>query len=143
MTRIVEKVVCYIVHERHLLVHTHDDVPLTITGVQVPAGSLEDGETPADAAVRELREETGLRGEIVRYLGVESYDLAPARDEIARRHFFELSVAGAGIEDRWSAAESDPAAGSGTHAWTCWWLPLADAHVLAAGLGARLGALTR
>ncbi|QMU97902.1 NUDIX domain-containing protein [Microbacterium esteraromaticum] len=143
MTRIVAKVVCYVVHEGHLLVFTHDDVPLTTAGVQVPAGSVEDGESPADAAMRELREETGLRGEVVRQLGVEDYDLAPVRDEIARRHFFELSVEGADITRRWPAGEDDPETGTGAHSWTCWWLPLAHAHVLAAGLGARLGALTR
>lgn len=142
MTRIVEKVVCYVVHDAHLLVFTHDDVPLTVTGVQVPAGTTEAGEAPADAAVRELREETGLTGVVLRQLGTADYDVAPMRDEIARRHFVEMAVADADVTARWSAGEPD-AAGCGTHAWTCWWMPLRDAHVLAAGLGAKLGALVR
>jgi len=143
MTRIVEKVVCYVVADGHLLVFTHDDEPLTVTGVQVPAGTVARDEDPAGAAVRELREETGLEGVVVRSLGVEDYDLAPARDEIARRHFFEVSVADPDVSDIWFAGEPDAADGGGPRSWTCWWMPLPQAHVLAAGLGARLGALTR
>ncbi|WP_104166100.1 NUDIX domain-containing protein [Arthrobacter sp. SX1312] len=57
MTREVQKVVCYVVQEGHLLVLTHDALPMTEAGVQVPAGSIEPGETPEEAAVRELFEE--------------------------------------------------------------------------------------
>ncbi|MFF0222009.1 NUDIX hydrolase [Streptomyces sp. NPDC004629] len=39
----------------------------------VPCGKLEPGETPADGALRELKEETGLLGEIVRRVGESSF----------------------------------------------------------------------
>lgn len=39
----------------------------------LPKGHLEDGETPEQAAVREIAEETGIRGEIVDQLGVIDY----------------------------------------------------------------------
>ena len=35
----------------------------------VPCGKVEPGEEPEEAAVRELREETGLEGTVVRYVG--------------------------------------------------------------------------
>lgn len=140
MPREVDKVVCYLIHDGHLLVFTHDTVPLTAAGVQVPAGTIEPGETPEAAALRELREETGRSGRIVRSLGVERYDVRPARDEVAVRHFFRMSVEDADVTERWHAGESDPASGERPTTWTCWWLPLADAHVLAAGLGAKIGA---
>ncbi|MFZ7089344.1 NUDIX domain-containing protein [Curtobacterium sp. RRHDQ10] len=138
----VDKVVCYVVHDGHLLVFTHDEIPLTRTGVQVPAGTVELGETPADAAERELVEETGRPGRVVRSLGVERYDLRPTRDEIAVRSFFVLSMEQADVSERWRAGEQSPSAGGEVVSWTCWWMPLEDSHVLAAGLGARIGAAT-
>ncbi|OIH93738.1 NUDIX domain-containing protein [Curtobacterium sp. MCBA15_001] len=139
MPRDVDKAVCYVIHDVHLLVFTHDTVALTVAGVQVPAGTIESGETPEEAALRELHEETGRSGQVVRSLGVERYDVRPARDEVAVRHFFRMSMEDADVTERWHAGESDPASGERAQAWTCWWLPLADAHVLAAGLGAKIG----
>jgi 8-oxo-dGTP pyrophosphatase MutT (NUDIX family) len=63
MPREVEKVVCYVVHDNHLLVFTHDNQPMTVTGVQVPAGSIAPWESPVEAAIRELFEETGRHGD--------------------------------------------------------------------------------
>lgn len=136
------KAVCYVVHEGHLLVFTHLDHPLTITGVQVPAGTVEPGESPADAAVRELREETGLRGEVVASLGTEVYDVRPTRQQLATRHFFAMRAAQPpAIGERWIAGDDDPNGGGEPLRWECWWLPLEHSQVLVAGLGARLGSL--
>ncbi|PCN48117.1 hypothetical protein Csp2054_08125 [Curtobacterium sp. 'Ferrero'] len=140
MSSEVEKVVCYVIHDGHILVFTHDSVPLVKTGVQVPAGTIEDGETPVEAAERELFEETGRRGRVVRSLGTAPYDLRPTRDEIALRHFFLMAVTEVDLAARWRAGEPSRSSGGGAIDWTCWWLPLADGHVLAAGLGAKLGA---
>ncbi|WP_144712696.1 NUDIX domain-containing protein [Curtobacterium pusillum] len=135
----VDKVVCYVIHDGHILVFTHDTVALTRTGVRVPAGTIECGETPERAAERELFEETGRSGSVVRSLGTERYDVRPARDEIAVRHFFLMSLQQADVTERWRAGERSRADGGEEVSWTCWWMPLRDAHVLAAGLGARLG----
>ena len=61
-----EKAVCYVFlgpTRSHLLVFDHlPNLPVKEggAGVQVPAGGVEAGETPAEAAVRELWEESGL-----------------------------------------------------------------------------------
>lgn len=39
----------------------------------VPCGKLEPGESPEDGALRELKEETGLLGEVVRKVGESSF----------------------------------------------------------------------
>ncbi|WP_373296996.1 NUDIX hydrolase [Streptomyces brasiliensis] len=39
----------------------------------VPCGKLEAGESPEDGALRELKEETGLLGEVVRRIGESSF----------------------------------------------------------------------
>jgi len=36
----------------------------------LPAGGMEPGETPTQAAIREVREETGLEVELIRFLGL-------------------------------------------------------------------------
>ena len=53
-----EKAVCFVVRGEDLLVFDH--VPAEDSGVQLPAGGLESDETPAQAAIRELHEESGL-----------------------------------------------------------------------------------
>lgn len=135
----VEKVVCYVIRGDDLLVFTHDEVSMTVAGVQVPAGTIEAGETASDAAVRELAEESGLVARSAVHLGTRDYDMRPARQEIAVRHFFLLEVDEIPTAKRWRAAETDPTSGGEPIPWTCWWLSIHDAHVLAGGLGMMLG----
>lgn len=53
-----EKVLCFVVRGSRVLVFDHAGRPEA--GVQVPAGGVEPGETPAQGAARELFEESGL-----------------------------------------------------------------------------------
>lgn len=41
---------------------------------ELPAGTIEPGETPKDAAIRELKEETGLDAKTIQYLGSHCSD---------------------------------------------------------------------
>lgn len=98
-------------------------------------------ESPEEAAIRELFEETGRRGHLIRGVGTQQYDLRPIRDEIAVQRYFHLSMEDVDLTERWTAGEVDPSHGGASVNWTCWWMPLANAHVLAAGFGGLLGVL--
>lgn len=55
-------------------------------GIQLPAGTIEEGETPEQAALREAYEETGLTGlTLGRYLGMEEYRCPPTTRYMLRR----------------------------------------------------------
>ena len=136
-----EKVVCYAVHKERLLVFRHLDEPWDESGLQVPAGSIEPGESPEAAALREATEETGLAGlHVVRKVGETEYDMRPYRPETHHRHVFLMSVMGE-PPSRWVSGESDPDDGTGTKRFECYWIPLTQGHTLSAGQGALLGLL--
>lgn len=135
------KVVCYIVRDGQILTFRHLDHPLSEVGVQVPAGTVKQGEAPEDAALREAREETGLTSlRIVRKLGEADYDISPYRHEVMRRHFFEITTHDP-LGDPWVAGEPDPDDGGTGPSWECRWVPLEQAHVLSGGLSNMIGAL--
>ncbi|WP_298251671.1 GNAT family N-acetyltransferase [uncultured Arthrobacter sp.] len=82
-------------------------------------GEAEPEESPAEAVVREVLEETGRRTRVVRDLGVERYDAWPSKDEVHERRFFQLESIDELILDRWSAGEDHPSDGGATQRWTC------------------------
>ncbi len=111
MTRRVDKVVVYITRGDLLLVFTHPDFPEA--GLQVPAGTVEVGEAPADAARREAHEETGLeRLSGWTFLGERERDMRDfGRDEVQRRFFFHARCDGPDARERWRWIERFPSEG--------------------------------
>jgi 8-oxo-dGTP pyrophosphatase MutT (NUDIX family) len=138
-----EKVVAYVTHGDRLLVFTHLDFP--DAGVQVPVGTIEPGEQPAETVLREACEETGLCDlEIRACLGVQ--DRRFVRDGIGhhhRRHYYHLIASGT-VADRWRHLESHPSSGGPDPiAFDLYWVRVPDGvPELAGDLGVFLGDLS-
>ena len=107
---VVRKVVAYVTQGDRLLVFRHTRHPEA--GIQVPAGTIEEGESPEQAALREAREETGLDDlEIRSALGMRRTRLlVGGRPEVHVRHFFHLVLQGK-APARWTHFEEHPSDG--------------------------------
>jgi 8-oxo-dGTP pyrophosphatase MutT (NUDIX family) len=135
-----EKVLVYVVRDGRLLVFRHTDYSYEEVGLQVPAGSIREGESPQEAALREAREETGLNSfTVVRKLGETEYDISPYRSEIQHRHVFHLELQ-EGTPERWASQEDHDGTATPTR-FECFWIPLEAGHILQSGQGALLGQL--
>jgi 8-oxo-dGTP diphosphatase len=101
------KVYAYIVQDRDLMVFEHPDSPEA--GIQVPGGTVEDGEALEAAVLREAFEETGLEGlTIAAYLGQQVRDMRDyGKDEMHQRHFYHLTCSTV-IPQQWRSVEQFP-----------------------------------
>jgi 8-oxo-dGTP diphosphatase len=88
--RIRHRAYAYVTHGSRLLIFRH--VHSADAGLQVPAGTVEDGEDPAAAVLREAQEETGLHGlTLVSFLAKDQRDMSDCgTDELQHRWFFHL-----------------------------------------------------
>ncbi|MDK8179375.1 NUDIX hydrolase [Paenibacillus sp. UMB4589-SE434] len=81
------------IHEEKMVVVEQYRKPLGRSQVEIPAGKLDAGELPEDAAKRELEEETGYRTEALVHLG--SFYTSPGfADEIIHLYAAEELIAG-------------------------------------------------
>ncbi len=139
------KVYAYVTRGPRLLVLRHAGAPEA--GLQLPGGSLEEGEAPAVGALREATEETGLDGlRLVAHLGTVDF-AAPSFGRLFRRHFYHLAC-DAETPERWQHEEADPSDGTpGPIPLEFFWValpagvpPMAPGHdAFLAALCARLG----
>lgn len=108
-----QKVVAYITCRRHLLVFRQPQSP--DAGIQVPAGTINPGETLAAAVLREAHEETGLDGLAIRsFLGARELNFERESGEHVRvcRHYFHVECnADVDLSKRWIHMEKDPSEG--------------------------------
>ena len=131
MALIVNKVLAYVTRGDRLLVFRHRDFPEA--GLQVPAGTIEEGEIPHDAVLREVYEESGLRiVRVVRLLGRYLHDAAPYRDETHHRHVYHLETTGPAAS-AWLHHESHPSDGGPPIALSFFWMGLDDPELTLAG----------
>ncbi len=108
MPTVKHKVFAYITYGDLLLVFNHPYAPEA--GIQVPAGTMEEGEEPEEAVMREAFEETGLSGLQPRaFLGAYDHDVRE-RDQIHRRWFYHLACEER-PPTRWRHREMDPSEG--------------------------------
>ena len=123
--RLVTKVYAFIVHRGRLALFQHVDRPAV--RVQVPGGTVEAGESLADAVLREAQEESGLSGlALVAEIGQQTAFFTDDNGVIEHhRHFFHLSVAGEPPEawEHWELYASD---GSAPMRFAFFWAVIPD-----------------
>lgn len=106
---------------RQLLVFEHRDHD---AGIQVPGGTVEGDESPREAALRELAEETGVTD--VRAVERAGTGRRRGGDEPHRRHFFHVETGEQ--RDRWTRAVTAGAVDAGL-VFECYWVPLRAASL--------------
>lgn len=117
------RVFTYITREDQLLILEYVDG--RYLQPQIPGGTVEAGEQPEQAALREAQEETGLTAlEVVSYLGSFERDLTDiGRDETIVAWFFHLHTDEA-TPHRWRHFENDSSEGLDPVELAVSWAPL-------------------
>jgi 8-oxo-dGTP pyrophosphatase MutT (NUDIX family) len=130
---LIEKACACVVQRGRVLVFRH---PLASAGVQLPKGTLEPGESPVDAVVRELAEESGLRLSVnpqliaeMKFTGSTS-KLYPDRAPTQQRWFIFRFDAVAPLPEQWSHTATGSPEEHGL-VFDYFWHPLAESFAAA------------
>lgn len=107
-----KKVHAYITREKEgvmqLLVFKHRDIHEA--GIQVPGGTVDEGETLEAAILREVQEESGLRHLCIERFLADYIIHVKEKQEYEKRHFFHVTLL-TDVKDTWehivSAGEKD------------------------------------
>ena len=107
-----KKVHAYVTREKEgamqLLVFKHRDTPEA--GIQVPGGTVDEGETLEAAILREVQEESGLRHLCIERFLADYIIHVREKKEYEKRHFFHVTLL-TDVKNRWehivSAGEED------------------------------------
>ncbi|EEL88233.1 NUDIX domain-containing protein [Bacillus cereus] len=97
-----KKVHAYITREKEgvmqLLVFKHRDI--REAGIQVPGGTVDEGETLEAAILREVQEESGLRHFCIERFLSDYIIFVKEKKEYQKRHFFHISLL-TDVKDTW------------------------------------------
>ncbi|HDR7794809.1 TPA: NUDIX domain-containing protein [Bacillus luti] len=107
-----KKVHAYVTREKEgimqLLVFKHRDLPEA--GIQVPGGTVDEGEMLEAAVLREVQEESGLRHLCIEKFLADYIIHVKEKQEYQKRHFFHVTLL-TDVKDTWehivSAGEED------------------------------------
>lgn len=129
MLKTKNKVLVYLTWRDGLLTFTQPRFPEA--GRQVVAGTVDPGEMPVAAALRELREESGIdNAEVVRILGNYFYSMTKSgRSEIQHRHVVHVRVSDAiAMKACWTHFEATPSTGGEPIEFNFEWHPFFEAE---------------
>ncbi len=126
------KVVAYITCGRRLLMFEHVGIPEA--GIQVVQGTVEEGEAPEAAVMRDAEEETGLSGlTMAGLLGGEFLNLRRGGSpQCQHRSYFHLDLPGKPA-GRWRHYEAHASDGSPPIEFELYWVSVDSPPLLAGG----------
>jgi 8-oxo-dGTP diphosphatase len=122
--------------QKELLVFEHQGEPEA--GLQVPGGTIEEGEMLIDALYREVQEETGLPRVVLEFVGkIHKYNYYPEdQDKVYERNIFHFEYTGEPV-DYWEHRVVSDGQDNG-RTFQFHWEPVENCPKLAAGQDAAL-----